>query len=58
VERLCTAMEAPDGAHRKALSKLLAQAEVNAFHARVRHMLRSRRYPTPGPGPNYPWPPV
>ncbi len=58
VERLCAAMEAPDGAHRKALGKLLSQAEINALHARTRHMLRSRRYPTPGPGPNYPWPPV
>jgi hypothetical protein len=58
VDRLCDALDAPDGTHRKTLGKLLSQAEINALHARVRHMLRSRRYPTPGPGPNYPWPPV
>ncbi len=40
------------------LDKLLADAEVNALMARMRRILQRREYPRPGPGPNYPWPPV
>lgn len=40
------------------LDKLLAEAEVNAVMARMRRILQRREYPRPGPGPNYPWPPV
>ncbi|MEP7287169.1 MAG: SCO1664 family protein [Chloroflexota bacterium] len=40
------------------LDKLLAEAEVHALMARMRRILQRREYPRPGPGPNYPWPPV
>jgi len=43
---------------RHALDKLLAEVEVQAFQARLRRLLHRREYPRPGPGPNYPWPPV
>lgn len=58
VEKLRTELETPDSPFRQALCGLLATGEINAFVSRVRHMLRQKRYPTPGPGPNYPWPPV
>jgi hypothetical protein len=40
------------------LDKLLADAEVGALRARMRRLMQRREYPRPGPGPNYPWPPV
>ncbi len=40
------------------LDKLLADAEVNAVLARMRRIMQRREDPRPGPGPNYPWPPV
>ena len=56
--RLQAALEDVGSAYRRALCDLLSGAEVNAFQARIRHLLRTRRYPHPGAGPNYPWPPV
>lgn len=41
-----------------ALRDLLTGAETLALQARIRHMLRLKKYPLPGPGANYPWPPV
>jgi uncharacterized repeat protein (TIGR03843 family) len=43
---------------RQQLDKLLADAEIHALMARMRRILQRREYPRPGPGPNYPWPPV
>jgi hypothetical protein len=43
---------------RYALNDLLSEAEINALLARLRKLLQRREYPRPGPGPNYPWPPV
>jgi uncharacterized repeat protein (TIGR03843 family) len=40
------------------LQKLLSAAEIAAFRRRIDKLLHTSRYPTPGPGPNYPWPPV
>ena len=53
-----TALENPDSPYGKAMRKLLASVEIKAFQSRLRHLLKQKRYPTPGPGPNYPWPPV
>jgi hypothetical protein len=58
LERLCVTLDNAGSAYRQALCKLLTGGEINAFHARLRHLLKTRRYPFPGPGPNYPWPPV
>jgi hypothetical protein len=43
---------------RMQLDQLLAGAEIAAFSARLRRLNSRREYPRPGPGPNYPWPPV
>jgi hypothetical protein len=43
---------------RQGLDRLLSDAEVQAFQGRLRRLLHRREYPRPGPGPNYPWPPV
>jgi hypothetical protein len=40
------------------LRTLLEHDELNAFQHRVERLLKARIYPRPGPGPNYPWPPV
>jgi len=59
IDRLCSALDDSDSAYRQELCNLLSQLEIKAFQARVRQVLKSRRYPQPGSsGPNYPWPPV
>lgn len=58
IDRLCAALEDDASRLRQTLAGLLSGHEINTFKARVRHLLRTRRYPTPGSGPNYPWPPV
>ncbi len=47
-----------DSAYRAAMCALLAADEITALAARVRRLLKTRKYPLPGPGQNYPWPPV
>jgi len=58
IERLYSEVEDVHCGTRLDLDKLLADAEVNALMARMRRILGSRVFPRPGPGPNYPWPPV
>jgi uncharacterized repeat protein (TIGR03843 family) len=58
LERLNASLENAGSDYRQGLCKLLSGAEISAFQARLRHLLKTRRYPLPGPGPNYPWPPV
>lgn len=58
LSRLCGLLDDPSTPYAKAMYRLLAAAEIRAFQNRLRHMLKHRRYPQPGPGPNYPWPPV
>jgi uncharacterized repeat protein (TIGR03843 family) len=58
IERTYEDIEDDGSTLRKELDKLLADAEVNALLARMRRILQRREYPRPGPGPNYPWPPV
>lgn len=52
-DRLCV-----DGEERRALKQLLSDDEIRAFILRVEHLLRVKRFPEPGPGRHYPWPPV
>lgn len=40
------------------LEKLLSREEIEAMKSRAKRLLQRRTYPHPGPGPNYPWPPV
>ncbi len=58
IERVCGQVEDPCSRLRIELDKLLSDAEVAALLARMRRLLQRREYPRPGPGPNYPWPPV
>ena len=40
------------------LQSLISPGEMRAFKRRIDKLLLTKTYPTPGPGPNYPWPPV
>jgi len=41
-----------------AINSLLSPLEVSALRRRADKLLASRRYPVPGSGRNYPWPPL
>jgi hypothetical protein len=43
---------------KQALATLLAAEEVTALRRRTDRLLRAGRFPEPGPGRNYPWPPL
>lgn len=42
----------------ESLAGLLDRAEMRAFRRRLDTLVKMNVYPTPGPGPNIPWPPV
>ena len=58
LERLCAELNETTSDYRLQLARLLAPNEIDAFQRRIDRLLHARRYPLPGPGPNYPWPPV
>jgi hypothetical protein len=58
IERLLIVLTDPDSAYRRQLNALLAPGEITAARHRIEKLLKTRVYPAPGPGPNYPWPPV
>lgn len=58
LERVCGLLDSPSTTYRTALAGLLAEYEITALQSRIRRLLLRREYPQPGPGPNYPWPPV
>lgn len=59
IERLCSKVENEADDYRHCLQSLITEREINAFRNRIRHLLKAKKYPQPGPsGPNYPWPPV
>ena len=58
LESLAAQLATESGAYPGELASLLSADEVAALAARVRRLLKSRKYPQPGPGQNYPWPPV
>ena len=43
---------------KSALNALLASDEVTALRRRTDRLLANKRFPEPGPGRNYPWPPL
>jgi uncharacterized repeat protein (TIGR03843 family) len=58
LEKLCVSLGDRKSAYRQQIHKLLSQGEIDAFQRRIDRLLETRKYPLPGPGPNYPWPPV
>jgi uncharacterized repeat protein (TIGR03843 family) len=58
IDRVCAEVDNPRSRLRIELDRLLAYVEVNALLTRMRRIVQRREYPRPGPGPNYPWPPV
>jgi hypothetical protein len=58
MERLCSQIDNANSEYRRKLDNLLDIREIMAFQRRIQKLLQSRRYPQPGRGPNYPWPPV
>lgn len=58
LETLCQKLDTPTSELRTRLAPLLCEEELSAMILRVQHILDSKTYPLPGPGPNHPWPPV
>lgn len=58
IEQLCIMLENTDCEYRQKMDRLLSPREIAAFQRRVQRIIQTRRYPQPGRGPNYPWPPV
>ncbi len=59
IEHLCEDVDNQKGSYRQALSQLVTEREIHAFQHRIQSLLKTRKFPQPGPGgPNYPWPPV
>lgn len=58
MQRLADQLNAHTSELRQIVDRLLTDSEIHAFQARLRRILQRREFPRPGPGPNYPWPPV
>lgn len=59
IDRLCQSITNRVCDYSKSLRELLTEREITAFQNRIQHILKSKKYPRPGPGgPNYPWPPI
>ncbi len=59
IERLCEQVDNQKTEYRQELNNLITEREIHSFQHRIQNLLKSRKYPQPGPGgPNYPWPPV
>ncbi|MBI5930202.1 MAG: SCO1664 family protein [Chloroflexi bacterium] len=54
VETLCD----PAQGLTQTLQNLLSPDEIDAMNKRANRLLTTKKYPHPGPGPSYPWPPV
>ncbi|MBW4438775.1 MAG: SCO1664 family protein [Pleurocapsa minor GSE-CHR-MK-17-07R] len=51
-------VESQDSHYRQSAEELISTGELRAFHRRLKTLVETGCYPTPGPGPNYPWPAV
>jgi hypothetical protein len=51
-------LDDPQDAYTIEATRLLSPAEFEALQYRVDYLLKRGVYPRPGPGPNYPWPPI
>ncbi|MCA9904086.1 MAG: SCO1664 family protein [Anaerolineae bacterium] len=58
IGRLCANLNDTNTSYRKQVQELLTNSEIAAFQRRIDRLMSASRYPLPGSGPNYPWPPV
>jgi hypothetical protein len=59
LERTCQQAEDEASAYSQSMHGLISDREYTALQKRINTLLKTKRYPQPGPsGPNYPWPPV
>lgn len=58
VQTLCGKLDDEKSQLMQTLGTLIDASEIRALTRRVHQILSSGVYPHPGPGPNYPWPPV
>jgi hypothetical protein len=58
VRKLCGQIESAESDLRCKLNEMLSAGEIAALMRRIGHLLEQKRFPSPGPGPNHPWPPV
>ncbi len=58
LEKLRAQINQEDTNIRKQLISLLQHDEIVAIEMRLAHLLRQGKFPEPGPGRHYPWPPV
>ena len=58
MERICGELDNASSEYHKKLDALLDIREILVFQRRIQKLLQAGRYPQPGRGPNYPWPPV
>ena len=56
--RLGTQLENPHSSVSRELAELLTTREVQALQKRLQRLIRKGKFPNPGPGRHYPWPPV
>jgi hypothetical protein len=57
-QRLCSQLELGESDLRRQMDGLLSDTEVRAMQRRIARLLEHKRFPSPGAGPNHPWPPV
>ncbi len=55
---LLAMMETPDSEFRCQLQELLSAEEIVALKKRTQRLIKQGKFPAPGPGRHYPWPPV
>jgi len=58
VKRLRDTLEIANDTYLCEMETLITKGEIRAFTNRMDKILKDKRYPAPGPGPNHPWPPV
>lgn len=58
LNELCTTLTDTQSPFRQRIEDLLSAVEGQAMQMRLDRLIKHRHYPTPGPGPNYPWPAV
>lgn len=58
LQKLCAQLDDRQGENYLALDDLISTHEMMALQGRVNRLVKSGKYPLPGPGPNRPWPAI